>query len=188
MHSFCSSSPPQHDQRGFTTIELMVVVGILATLAALAAPNFTPMIERYRVRQSVEELTSTFYFARSEAIKRGGGIAIAKTPNVPGVCSFATTPTDWGCGWVVFIDTNDDGVVNGAEQILQTAPPPANSKVVMPANTGSIRVNRWGNFTGIPPAGIFVFPGAKTSSDPSSFLVCVAASGKIKTIPASGTC
>ncbi|MGL6206135.1 MAG: pilus assembly FimT family protein, partial [Giesbergeria sp.] len=66
-------------QHGFTAIELMVVVAIVAVLAALAAPSFTPLIERWRVRQAAENLTSSLYFARSEAIKRGGGIALDAT-------------------------------------------------------------------------------------------------------------
>ena len=44
--------PP--DQAGFTAIELLVVVAIVAILTALAAPSFTPLIERWRVRQARE--------------------------------------------------------------------------------------------------------------------------------------
>ena len=65
--------------RGFTLLEVMVVVAIIAVLAALAGPSFTPIIERWRVRSAAEDLTSTFYLARSEAIKRGGGITIDAT-------------------------------------------------------------------------------------------------------------
>jgi type IV fimbrial biogenesis protein FimT len=63
----------RHFSRGFTAIELMVTVAILAVLAGIAAPSFNPIIERWRVRQVSEELQSTLYFARSEAVKRGGG-------------------------------------------------------------------------------------------------------------------
>ncbi len=69
-------------------IELMIVVAIMAILIALAAPSFTGLIERWRVRDSAETLTSTLYYARSEAIKRGGGVTIDATGG-------------WNTGWKV---------------------------------------------------------------------------------------
>ena len=57
--------------RGFTAIELLVVVSIIAVLAALAGPSFAQMIESWRVRDATESLRSTLIFARSEAINRG---------------------------------------------------------------------------------------------------------------------
>ena len=75
---------------GFTAIELMVVVSIVAILAALAAPSFSPLIENWRVRESAEQLQSTLYYARSEAIKRGGQVLIQKIPNNTNGCTTAT--------------------------------------------------------------------------------------------------
>ena len=72
--------------QGFTTIELMTVVAIMAILVALAAPSFNGLIERWRVRDTAEAITSTMYYARSEAIKRGGGVTINATGG-------------WNTGW-----------------------------------------------------------------------------------------
>lgn len=174
-------------QLGFTMIELMVVVAIVATLTALAAPMFTPMVERWRVRGTTEEMTSTLYFARGEAIKRGGGVTIGKLNN-SGACTRASTNEDWGCGWIVFVDTDGDGNLDPGELILQTAPEPANTNVVIPGSGGSIALNRWGTFNGIGATGIRISPAAKTISDPSSAAICVASGGRIRTTTGTGIC
>ena len=62
--------PSPRSTKGFTAIELLVTIAILGVLAAIAAPSFKPLIERWKVRQVTEELQSTFYVARSEAIAR----------------------------------------------------------------------------------------------------------------------
>ena len=107
--SYASGAHPRwsasHASRGVTAIELMVVVAIIAVLAALAGPSFTPLIERWRVRDAAETLTSSIYYARSEAIKRGGNIIIIKNPN-SGACTTADKNTQWGCGWRIFFDAN----------------------------------------------------------------------------------
>nr|WP_100199492.1 GspH/FimT family protein [Acidovorax radicis] len=168
-------------------IELMVVVAITAILAALAAPSFTPIIERWRVRQSVEEMTSGLYFARSEAIKRGGGVVMVKLPN-SGACSLAGTNEDWGCGWTVFADTNGNGTQNAGEPTLQTTPLPANTNIVLPSNGGKITVDRWGAFNGISATAVRLTPVGKTISDPASAAICVSSGGRIRTVAGSGIC
>ena len=148
----------RHFSRGFTAIELMVTVAILAVLAGLAAPSFNPIIERWRVRQVSEELQSTLYFARSEAVKRGGGIAILRNTSTDG-CTISDTDTDaWNCGWLVFVDKNSDGVKDNGEEVLQQTPPPRRIKVKLTSinsstgqDSGSltkpVQVDRWGQLT-----------------------------------------
>jgi type IV fimbrial biogenesis protein FimT len=80
----------------------MVVVAIIAVLAALAGPSFTPLIERWRVRDAAETLTSSIYYARSEAIKRGGNIIIIKNPN-SGACTTADKNTNGAAAGAFFL-------------------------------------------------------------------------------------
>lgn len=56
----------RHD--GFTLIEAMVVVALVAILAALAAPSFTTLIANQRVTSSAQELQTLLQFARAEAV------------------------------------------------------------------------------------------------------------------------
>lgn len=56
--------------RGFTVIELMVVIAVIAALLALAAPSFKRMIDVQRVRSVNAALVTDLQFARSEAASR----------------------------------------------------------------------------------------------------------------------
>ena len=58
-------------QRGFTLIELMVVVAVLGTLVMLVAPSFRDMILMQRLRGINGQVTTDMQFARSEAVSRG---------------------------------------------------------------------------------------------------------------------
>lgn len=57
-------------ERGFTLIEVMVTVILIAILASLAAPSFQTTIARFRVRTAAESLMSGLQLARSEALRR----------------------------------------------------------------------------------------------------------------------
>lgn len=61
---------------GFTVIELLLTVVILAILAAIAAPNVTALLLSTRVKGAANDLYSTLIFARSEAIKRSASIDV----------------------------------------------------------------------------------------------------------------
>lgn len=203
-HPHAAKPPPlrrlQRTSHGFTAIELMVVVAIVALLTALAAPSFTPLIERWRVRGAAESLQSTIYYARSEAIKRGGGVIIAKNPNVD-ACTTAATNTEWGCGWRVFFDVNGNGAQdacvpanNPNECDLQVAAAPTRLVINLPGSTGSISVDRWGMLSNTGgaavPTNMFfeLMPKDKTISDISAARICAGSSGRIARKKGSETC
>lgn len=62
--------------RGFTLIELMVTIVVLAILAALAAPTFNDMRDRARVRAAAEAIYSHVQFARSETLKQSRNLFV----------------------------------------------------------------------------------------------------------------
>lgn len=167
---------------GFTAIELMVVVGILAVLSAIAAPSLAPMIENWRVRESAEHLQSTLHYARSEAIKRGGRIAIQKIPNNTNGCTTASTNSAWDCGWIVCHDTNDNGACNAAEPVLQRVESAAKVHVNRTSGGVSIKLNRWGLVDGAW-LGFNLVPLNKSISHPAARGVCMTSGGRIRIIP-----
>lgn len=165
--------------QGFTAIELMVVVSIIAVLAALAGPSFTQMIESWRVRDATESLRSTLLFARSEAIKRGGQIAIHKLPNNTNGCTSATGNRDWDCGWIVCHDTNNSGTCTSTEPVLQRIETPAKVQVTRTGGSVSIKLNRWGLVDGTW-LGFNLVPYDKSTTHPGARGVCMSSGGRIR--------
>ena len=186
---------------GFTAIELMVTVAIVAILAALAGPSFTPLIERWRVRDAAETLTSSLYYARSEAIKRGGNIIIIKNPN-SGTCTTAAGDTQWGCGWRIFFDANGNRAQDACvpantpnECDLQVTPAPTRLTMNLAASTGSISIDRWGMQSHTDAAdttpddlAFELRPYGKPNTDASAANLCASRSGRIVRKKGSEAC
>ena len=87
--------------RGFTAVELLTVLAILAIGAAVAMPSLADVLAGQRLRAAGTDLMTSLLIARSEAIKRNAQVEIA--PRTPG---------DWKSGWLV-------ATVATAEQVDQ---------------------------------------------------------------------
>ncbi len=166
---------------GFTAIELMVTLAVTAILVVLAAPSFKPLFERWRVGSAVDQLKTTLFYARSEAIKRGGRVAIQKLPNNTNGCTTASTNTDWDCGWFVCEDTNSNGKCTSSEPVLQRVDAPAGVQVSRTGGAESIKLNRWGLVDGAW-LGFSIVPVNQSSANPAAKGLCMSAGGRIRII------
>lgn len=61
---------PSGREKGFTLIELMIVVALVAVMALVAIPSFVGLIRDNQVQAQAEEFNSLLQFARSESVIR----------------------------------------------------------------------------------------------------------------------
>ena len=61
---------------GFSLIELMVAMGIIAILSTVAIPSFFQWLPKHRVGSAAREVKSTLEFARSNAIRTNADVTV----------------------------------------------------------------------------------------------------------------
>ncbi len=95
---------------GFTLIELMITVSIVAILLTVGVPSLKTFMQGNQLIASTNELVSAIHVARSEAIKLNSKVSICSSNNGTS-CSGSSS---WKEGWIVFVDADDNLTGTGA--------------------------------------------------------------------------
>ena len=104
---------------GFTLVELVVVVAILAAVLAIAAPPFMALVERNRALSVFHELTASLAGARVAAVRLGRPVTLC--PTLDGLR--CRRDLVWDDGWMAYIDAGrTDHPVNGDAVIRHVVP------------------------------------------------------------------
>jgi type IV fimbrial biogenesis protein FimT len=120
------------EQRGFNIVELMVALSIVALLMAIGVPALRSFGLQQRIGNTAQELHLDLVYARSEAITRADSVSVC-TSDDGATC----TGTAWTGGRIVFVDSNQNGAIDGADFMLRKGGTPAADLAVdmAPADT-----------------------------------------------------
>jgi len=97
---------------GITLVELLVSLTIVGVLLVLSMPTWSSTLERMRLAKATNDLLSHITLARTESIRTGQRVVVCKGDDELG-CRTGTP--DWGGGWIVFVDSNRNGVWNSSD-------------------------------------------------------------------------
>jgi len=96
---------------GFTVIELVITVAVLAILVAIATPSFRELSVNNRTTAATNNLLADLALARNEAVKTARNAYVT------------SRGSDWSNGWIVWVDADGNGSRGGEEPVLRQQDP-----------------------------------------------------------------
>jgi prepilin-type N-terminal cleavage/methylation domain-containing protein len=108
LHTPLNSTSACAHLRGFTMIELMVVVTIISVLLVIGVPAMGEFVADQRVRTVASDITAEIALARAKAIETSRRVYLQKLG------------ANWNNGWRVYADMNDNAAYDaGVDQELK---------------------------------------------------------------------
>ena len=161
---------------GFTIIELLIVLAIVAIMMAIGVPSYQFIANTSRVASEVNALVGDMQFARSEAIKRGVTVSLCAAAS-----SVCTGASSWNKGWIVFTDTNGNGALDTGDTIVRIQPAFNADQFTADNSVSAISFNRDGYISGLvaDPVTIKLQP-ANTTSTKWTRCVAISMLGRFK--------
>jgi len=91
-------------QAGFTMVEMLTVMAIVAILLSIGVPSYKYITTSYRMSSEVNGLLGDLMYARGEALKEGQGVTVCVSNN-----GTTCTGGNWQNGWVIFSNPTGAG-------------------------------------------------------------------------------
>ena len=168
-------SPNRHS--GFTLIELMITIAVLAVLLAIGLPSFQQSLRSNRAATATNEMMAALSLARSEAIRNKGGGAVC--PSTGGTACGGT----WSDGWLVWADTNGNGALDAGEAVLRYSQ--ARSKLTVGNTGGTVAFDSRGRRLAVGNQSLTIRPD-ECGGQPLQRTLTINASGQVTM--AKGAC
>lgn len=103
-----------HTTRGFTLLELIIVLIISVLLITIGIPGFQTLIQNNRLTAAASNIHNNLLFARNQSVSYLNYVTVCPLENA--ICG-----NDWESGFDIFIDGDNRGVYDADEVLLKTA-------------------------------------------------------------------
>ena len=152
-------------RRGFSLIELMITLTVVAVVLLLAAPWIGDWLQNTQIRNAADSMLTGIKLARMEALKRNSPVLFQMMSSTDASCGLSTS----GANWVVSVNSAV-GLCNGDSQstpfiIRKKASGEGTTNVVYAATQASIGFDSLGRVTPAPASDIVVFVTNPTGGD-----------------------
>ena len=116
--------------RGFTLVELMVTLAVLAVLIGIALPSFSSWLRNIEIRNAAESVLNGVQRARAEAVGRNASVAFVLSEN----SSWAINLVSTGAA------IESRSAADGSQNVTRTVTPNPSSTVTF-SNLGVVIAN-----------------------------------------------
>ncbi len=174
---------PRRRIKGFTLIELMVALAVLAILTLVAAPSFLNALSRQRIQSLAGSLHGALAYARTEAVLRQYGVSICASGGSQTTCSGST---DYSLGWLIYTTPSaaDTQYAAGGDMSLLRVGQGDARVAAMAGTAPPIRFGPQGQVIGGSSAGFAVCARSGTSGNGQS---TAAVPGQVLRVSAQGS-
>ncbi|MEY3996587.1 MAG: hypothetical protein RL344_930 [Pseudomonadota bacterium] len=123
------------NSKGFSLVELLIVVAITGVVLAIATPDFIKATRIMQSKHQAKEMSAAIKLAQSEAVRLRQSVTMCRANANQNGCNTGIPAGDWSAGWIIFADKDFDKTLDNDELPPLAIKQPVSKNYQVVANT-----------------------------------------------------